>query len=61
MVQVGAHAFAVNDSLAIVQSVEVSAARAVVKTVGFLSSQARTRVFDDASAFADGSCSENTD
>jgi len=52
MVQVGPKPFAIDDRLAIFQSVEISARRAIVESVGFLGSDARAIIFDDASTFA---------
>ena len=52
MVQVGAQAFAVDDSLAIFQAIKIGAERAIVPTIGFLRGEARPRILDDASTFA---------
>ena len=54
MIQVGAQALAIDDGLAVFQSVEVGARCTVVQTVGLLGSEAGTRIFDDPSTFADG-------
>jgi hypothetical protein len=60
MVQIGAHAFAVDDGLAIFQPIKVSAGRTVVQTVGLLGSEAWTRILDNASTLANGSCGKDT-
>ena len=60
MIQVGAHAFTVDDRFAVIQAVEVSAAGAIVQAVGFLGSQARTGILDDPSSLADARCGEDT-
>jgi len=41
MIQVSAHAFAVDDGLAVLQSIKVCAARTIVKLVGLLRTEPR--------------------
>ena len=61
MIQVSAQAFAIDDGLAVFQSVKVGAGSAVVEPVGLLGSEAWTGILDDAGAFANGRGGKDSD
>ena len=55
MIEVSAQPVAVDDGLAVLQPVEISARHTVVAAIGFFGSNSLAFVFDDASTFTDRS------
>ena len=53
MIYQRSHANAIDDSLAVRENEKISGGPLIVDAIGFLSSQASTRVFEDPSAFLD--------
>ena len=60
MIQISAKPFAIDDGLAVLQTVEIRAGRAIVEPVGLLGSDPRASIFHNASTFADRRGGENT-
>jgi hypothetical protein len=54
VIQIGTKAVSIDDSLPVLQPIEVSARRSFVATVGFFGGDALALIFDDARSFADG-------
>src|SRR5258707_2283363 len=60
MVQVRAEALAIDDRLAVVQTIEVSARRVIVQAIGLFGRDSRAGIFDDAGTFVNRRSSEHT-
>jgi hypothetical protein len=60
MIQVGAHAFTVDDGLSVVEAIKVSAVCALIQAIGFLRGQPRTGILNNAGTFTNRRSGKNT-